>query len=576
MEKEILERYEMWMASDYLDKEDREELMSIKGNDIEIESRFYTDLSFGTAGMRGVRGIGKNRINKYNIRKATQGLANYIIESTGEIGKKKGVAIAYDCRIGSVEYALNTALVLAGNGIKAYLFTSLRSTPELSFATRELKAQAGVMVTASHNPQEYNGYKVYWEDGAQIVEPQASGIVNEVNNVDIFKDIKMISEDEAKAKGLLEYIGKEIDDRFVEEVEKQAINRDIPGKKDFKIVYSPLHGTGRVAVQRVLKEMGFDSVYTVPEQEMPDGLFPTCPYANPEDKAVFKLSTELADKIGADICLANDPDADRTGMAIRDNEGNWVYPNGNQIGVLLMNYLLEMNKNIPANGAVISTIVSTPMLDVIVKDKGIKLYRTLTGFKYIGEKIRQFETKELDGTFLFGFEESIGYLVGTHVRDKDAVVATLMISEMAAYYNSIGTTVYKELNKLYDKYGWFVEETVAITKQGKDGLEEIGRIMENLRTHEHTEVAGRKVECYKDFKLQVEKNMKTGETSKIDLPKSDVIQFILEDGTYVTARPSGTEPKIKYYICVVDSTKEKSLAKLEEVKAGFQAYVDSL
>lgn len=576
MEKEILERYEMWMASDYLDKEDREELMSIKGNDIEIESRFYTDLSFGTAGMRGVRGIGKNRINKYNIRKATQGLANYIIESTGETGKKKGVAIAYDCRIGSVEYALNTALVLAGNGIKAYLFTSLRSTPELSFATRELKAQAGVMVTASHNPQEYNGYKVYWEDGAQIVEPQASGIVNEVNNVDIFKDIKMISEDEAKAKGLLEYIGKEIDDRFVEEVEKQAINRDIPGKKDFKIVYSPLHGTGRVAVQRVLKEMGFDSVYTVPEQEMPDGLFPTCPYANPEDKAVFKLSTELADKIGADICLANDPDADRTGMAIRDNEGNWVYPNGNQIGVLLMNYLLEMNKNIPANGAVISTIVSTPMLDVIAKDKGIKLYRTLTGFKYIGEKIRQFETKELDGTFLFGFEESIGYLVGTHVRDKDAVVATLMISEMAAYYNSIGTTVYKELNKLYDKYGWFVEETVAITKQGKDGLEEIGRIMENLRTHEHTEVAGRKVEYYKDFKLQVEKNMKTGETSKIDLPKSDVIQFILEDGTYVTARPSGTEPKIKYYICVVDSTKEKSLAKLEEVKAGFQAYVDSL
>lgn len=576
MEKEILERYEMWMASDYLDKEDREELMSIKGNDIEIESRFYTDLSFGTAGMRGVRGIGKNRINKYNIRKATQGLANYIIESTGETGKKKGVAIAYDCRIGSVEYALNTALVLAGNGIKAYLFTSLRSTPELSFATRELKAQAGVMVTASHNPQEYNGYKVYWEDGAQIVEPQASGIVNEVNNVDIFKDIKMISEDEAKAKGLLEYIGKEVDDRFVEEVEKQAINRDIPGKKDFKIVYSPLHGTGRVAVQRVLKEMGFDSVYTVPEQEMPDGLFPTCPYANPEDKAVFKLSTELADKIGADICLANDPDADRTGMAIRDNEGNWVYPNGNQIGVLLMNYLLEMNKNIPANGAVISTIVSTPMLDVIAKDKGIKLYRTLTGFKYIGEKIRQFETKELDGTFLFGFEESIGYLVGTHVRDKDAVVATLMISEMAAYYNSIGTTVYKELNKLYDKYGWFVEETVAITKQGKDGLEEIGRIMENLRTHEHTEVAGRKVEYYKDFKLQVEKNMKTGETSKIDLPKSDVIQFILEDGTYVTARPSGTEPKIKYYICVVDSTKEKSLAKLEEVKAGFQAYVDSL
>ena len=578
MEKEFLKSYELWVKSEYIDSEDREELLSIKDDEKEIENRFYTDLSFGTAGMRGVRGVGRNRINKYNIRKATQGLANYILKTTGEEGKKRGVAIAYDCRIGSTEYALNTALVLAGNGIKAYLFDSLRSTPELSFATRELKAIAGVMVTASHNPQEYNGYKVYWEDGAQIVEPQASGIVGEVNSVDIFNDIKMVSEDEARANGLLETISKHVDDRFVEEVEKQAINRDISGKKDFKIVYSPLHGTGRVAVQRVLKEMGFESVYTVAEQEMPDGMFPTCPYANPEDKSVFKLSTELADKIGAKICLANDPDADRTGMAIRDEEGKgkWVFPNGNQIGVLLMNYLLEMNKNIPSNGAVISTIVSTPMLDVIAKDKGVKVFRTLTGFKYIGEKIRQFETKELDGTYLFGFEESIGYLVGTHVRDKDAVVATLMIAEMAAYYDSIGTSVYKELNKLYDKYGWFVEETVSITKQGKSGIEEIGKIMENLRNKEHTEICGRKVAIYKDFKLQVEKDMATGETKEIALPKSDVIQFILEDGTYVTARPSGTEPKIKYYICVVDSTKEKSLAKLDEIKNGFQVYVDSL
>lgn len=576
MEKEFLKSYELWVKSEYIDSEDREELLSIKDDEKEIENRFYTDLSFGTAGMRGVRGVGRNRINKYNIRKATQGLANYILKTTGEEGKKRGVAIAYDCRIGSTEYALNTALVLAGNGIKAYLFDSLRSTPELSFATRELKAIAGVMVTASHNPQEYNGYKVYWEDGAQIVEPQASGIVGEVNNVNIFNDIKMISEEEARANGLLETISKHVDDRFVEEVEKQAINRDIPGKKDFKIVYSPLHGTGRVAVQRVLKEMGFESVYTVPEQEMPDGMFPTCSYANPEDKSVFKLSTELADKLGAKICLANDPDADRTGMAIRDEEGKWVFPNGNQIGVLLMNYLLEMNKNIPANGAVISTIVSTPMLDVIAKDKGVNIFRTLTGFKYIGEKIRQFETKELDGTYLFGFEESIGYLVGTHVRDKDAVVATLMIAEMAAYYDSIGSSVYKELNKLYDKYGWFVEETVSITKQGKSGIEEIGKIMENLRNKEHTEICGRKVVTYKDFKLQVEKDMATGATKEIALPKSDVIQFILEDGTYVTARPSGTEPKIKYYICVVDSTKEKSLAKLDEIKNGFQDYVDSL
>lgn len=576
MSKSYLDYYKEWVESDYLTQDDKEELISIKGDDKEIESRFYTDLSFGTAGMRGVRGVGRNRINIYNIRKATQGLANYILKVTGEEGAKRGVAIAYDCRIGSVEYALNSALVLAANGIKAYLFTSLRSTPELSFATRELKAQAGIMVTASHNPKEYNGYKVYWEDGAQIVEPQASGIVNSVNSVDIFKDIKFIPETEAIKKGLLIYIDKKIDDRFVEEVEKQAINRDIPGKDKFKIVYSPLHGTGRVAVQRVLKEMGFESVYTVPEQEMPNGLFPTCSYANPEDTSVFKLSTELADKVGAKICLANDPDADRTGIAIKDDDGNWYYSNGNQLGILLMNYILEMKKDIPANGAVISTIVSTPMLDVIAKDKKVKLFRTLTGFKYIGEKIRQFENKELDGTFIFGFEESIGYLIGTHVRDKDAVVSSLLISEMAAYYNSVGSTLYKELNKLYEKYGWYREETISVTKQGKSGLEEIGGIMDKLRTHEHNVICCKKVVTYKDFETQVERDMIAGTTSKITLPKSNVIQFILEDNTYITVRPSGTEPKIKYYIGIVDSSKEKAENKLKNIKEQFLDYIEKL
>lgn len=576
MSKSYLDYYKEWVESDYLTQDDKEELISIKGDDKEIESRFYTDLSFGTAGMRGVRGVGRNRINIYNIRKATQGLANYILKVTGEEGAKRGVAIAYDCRIESVEYALNSALVLAANGIKAYLFTSLRSTPELSFATRELKAQAGIMVTASHNPKEYNGYKVYWEDGAQIVEPQASGIVNSVNSVDIFKDIKFIPETEAIKKGLLIYIDKKIDDRFVEEVEKQAINRDIPGKDKFKIVYSPLHGTGRVAVQRVLKEMGFESVYTVPEQEMPNGLFPTCSYANPEDTSVFKLSTELADKVGAKICLANDPDADRTGIAIKDDDGNWYYPNGNQLGILLMNYILEMKKDIPANGAVISTIVSTPMLDVIAKDKKVKLFRTLTGFKYIGEKIRQFENKELDGTFIFGFEESIGYLIGTHVRDKDAVVSSLLISEMAAYYDSVGSTLYKELNKLYEKYGWYREETISVTKQGKSGLEEIGAIMDKLRTHEHNVICCKKVVTYKDFETQVERDMIAGTTSKITLPKSNVIQFILEDNTYITVRPSGTEPKIKYYIGIVDSSKEKAENKLKNIKEQFLDYIEKL
>ena len=576
MSKSYLDYYKEWVESDYLTQDDKEELISIKGDDKEIESRFYTDLSFGTAGMRGVRGVGRNRINIYNIRKATQGLANYILKVTGKEGAKRGVAIAYDCRIGSVEYALNSALVLAANGIKAYLFTSLRSTPELSFATRELKAQAGIMVTASHNPKEYNGYKVYWEDGAQIVEPQASGIVNSVNSVDIFKDIKFIPETEAIKKGLLIYIDKKIDDRFVEEVEKQAINRNIPGKDKFKIVYSPLHGTGRVAVQRVLKEMGFESVYTVPEQEMPNGLFPTCSYANPEDTSVFKLSTELADKVGAKICLANDPDADRTGIAIKDDDGNWYYPNGNQLGILLMNYILEMKKDIPANGAVISTIVSTPMLDVIAKDKKVKLFRTLTGFKYIGEKIRQFENKELDGTFIFGFEESIGYLIGTHVRDKDAVVSSLLIAEMAAYYDSVGSTLYKELNKLYEKYGWYREETISVTKQGKSGLEEIGAIMDKLRTHEHNVICCKKVVTYKDFETQVERDMIAGTTSKITLPKSNVIQFILEDNTYITVRPSGTEPKIKYYIGIVDSSKEKAENKLKNIKEQFLDYIEKL
>ena len=391
MEKNYLDYYNEWLNSDMISEEDKKELESIKNDEKEVENRFYQDLSFGTAGMRGIRGVGRNRINVYNIRKATQGLANYILEVAGEEGAKRGVAIAYDCRIGSTEYALDSARVLAANGIKAYLFTSLRSTPELSFATRELNAISGIMVTASHNPQEYNGYKVYWSDGGQIVEPQASGIVNKVNNVDVFKDIKIISEEDAISKGLLVYVDKKLDDRFIEEVKKQAINVDLPNKADFKIVYSPLHGTGRVAVQRILKEMGFLNVTTVKEQEMPDGMFPTCSYANPEDKNVFKLSTKLADEIHANICIANDPDADRTGIAIRDNEGKWFFPNGNQLGILLMNYILSQKSEIPANGAVISTIVSTPMLDVIAKDKNVKLYRTLTGFKYIGEKIRQFE-----------------------------------------------------------------------------------------------------------------------------------------------------------------------------------------
>ncbi|WP_276796917.1 phospho-sugar mutase [Fusobacterium gonidiaformans] len=556
--------YEKWLHSSLLSEDEKKELQAISSDEIELENRFYTDLSFGTAGMRGIRGIGRNRMNRYNVGKASQGLANYILKMTGEEGKKRGVAIAYDCRIDSEENAETTARVLAANGIKAYVFESLRSTPELSFATRELRAQAGVMITASHNPKEYNGYKVYWEDGAQIVEPQASGIVDSVNAVDVFQDVKTITLEEAKKQGLFCSIGKSIDDRFIEEVEKNAIHREISGKENFPIVYSPLHGTGRVAVQRVLKEMGFLNVHTVAEQELPDGTFPTCPYANPEDHSVFQLSLDLADKVGAKLCIANDPDADRTGIAFLDKEGKWYIPNGNQIGILLANYIFT-NKKIPKNGAVISTIVSTPMLDPIAKAYGITLYRTLTGFKYIGEKIRQFEQKELDGVFLFGFEEAIGYLSGTHVRDKDAVVTSMLVAEMAAYYDAQGSSLYEELLKLYDKFGYYLEETIAITKKGKDGLEAIANTMKKLREIKPTVLCRQKVLEIRDFNENYN-----------GLPKSNVLQYVLEDGSQVTVRPSGTEPKIKYYICVSDKAEITAKEKLNQFKKSFQDYVNAL
>ncbi len=561
----FLDEYKKWLDSGMLSASEKEELKSIANDEKEIESRFYTDLSFGTAGMRGVRGIGRNRMNKYNIRKATQGLSNYIIKETGEVGKKKGVAIAYDSRLDSVENAINTAMTLAGNGIKVYLFDGVRSTPELSFAVRELKAQAGVMITASHNPKEYNGYKVYWEDGAQIVDPQATGIVSSVAAVDIFNGIKLMDEKEAIDKGLLVYVGEKLDDRFIEEVKKNAINPNVKNKDKIKFVYSPLHGVAARPVERVLKEMGYTNVYPVKEQEKPDGNFPTCNYANPEDTTVFKLSTELANKVGAKICIANDPDGDRMGLAVLDNNGKWFFPNGNQIGILFAEYILNHKKNIPENGTMITTIVSTPLLDTIVKKNGKKSLRVLTGFKYIGEKIRQFENKELDGTFLFGFEEAIGYLIGTHVRDKDAVVASMVIAEMATTFENNGSSIYNEIMKIYEKYGWRLEITVPVTKKGKDGLEEIQKIMKSMRAKNHTEIAGIKVKEYRDYQKGIE-----------DLPKADVIQMVLEDETYLTVRPSGTEPKIKFYISVVDSDRKVAEDKLTKMEKEFVNYAENL
>ena len=561
----FLDEYKKWLDSNMLSASEKEELKNIANDEKEIESRFYTDLSFGTAGMRGVRGIGRNRMNKYNIRKATQGLANYIIKATGEVGKQKGVAIAYDSRLDSVENALNTAMTLAGNGIKVYLFDGVRSTPELSFAVRELKAQAGIMITASHNPKEYNGYKVYWEDGAQIVDPQATGIVSSVEAVNIFNDIKLMEEKEAIDKGLLVYVGEKLDDRYIEEVKKNAINPNVENKDKVKFVYSPLHGVAARPVERVLKEMGYTNVYPVKEQEKPDGNFPTCDYANPEDTTVFKLSIELADKVGAKICIANDPDGDRVGLAVLDNDGKWFFPNGNQIGILFAEYILNYKKDIPKNGTMITTVVSTPLLDTIVKKNGKKALRVLTGFKYIGEKIRQFENKELNGTFLFGFEEAIGYLVGTHVRDKDAVVASMIIAEMATTFENNGSSIYNEIIKIYEKYGWRLETTVPITKKGKDGLEEIQKIMKSMRVKSHTEMAGVKVKEYRDYQKGVE-----------NLPKADVIQMVLEDETYLTVRPSGTEPKIKFYISVVDTDRKVAENKLVKMEKEFVNYAENL
>ena len=561
----FLDEYKKWLDSDMLSASEKEELKSIANDEKEIESRFYTDLSFGTAGMRGIRGIGRNRMNKYNIRKATQGLANYIIKETGEVGKKKGVAIAYDSRLDSVENAINTAMTLAGNGIKVYLFAGVRSTPELSFAVRELKTQAGIMITASHNPKEYNGYKVYWEDGAQIVDPQATGIVSSVAAVDIFTGIKIMEEKEAIDKGLLVYVGKKLDDRYIEEVKKNAINPNVENKDKIKFVYSPLHGVAARPVERVLKEMGYTNVYPVKEQEKPDGNFPTCDYANPEDTTVFKLSTELADKVGAKICIANDPDGDRMGLAVLDNDGKWFFPNGNQIGILFAEYILNHKKDIPENGTMITTVVSTPLFDTIVKKNGKKSLRVLTGFKYIGEKIRQFENKELDGTFLFGFEEAIGYLIGTHVRDKDAVVASMMIAEMATTFENNDSSIYNEIMKIYKKYGWRLEITVPVTKKGKDGLEEIQKIMKSMRAKNHTEIAGIKVKEYRDYQKGIE-----------GLPKADVIQMVLEDETYLTVRPSGTEPKIKFYISVVDTDRKVAENKLVKMEKEFVNYAKNL
>ncbi len=558
------EKYQEWINNPYFDEETKEELQAIRDNEEEIRDRFYQDLEFGTAGLRGIIGSGTNRMNKYTVTKATQGLANFIIQ---EKGQNKGVVISYDSRHMSKEFSQYTALCLNANGIKTYIFESLRPVPELSFAVRELKAIAGVMITASHNPPEYNGYKVYWEDGAQITSPKDKQIIEQVNLVTDYQDVKMIERQEAISKGLYHVIGKEIDDKYISIIKTQVLNPEvIKEEKDLKIVYTPLHGTGNKPVQRVLKELGFENVYIVKEQEEPNGDFPTVSYPNPEDKNAFKLALELANKIDAEIVLATDPDADRLGVYAKDSKtGEYMAFTGNMSGLLIAEYILDQRKakgTLPVNGALIKTIVSSNLANAITDYYHVKLIEVLTGFKYIGEQIKQFEeTHQYE--YLFGYEESYGCLVGTHARDKDAVTAVMILCEAAAFYKKQGLTLWDQMIRIYEKYGYYREGQISITMKGQDGAEKIKKMMEKLRNTKMEELGGNKVIQSRDYLSGKVKDLITKEESETGLPKSNVLYYLLENDGWCCVRPSGTEPKIKFYMGVKGTSLQDSKEKLD-------------
>ena len=556
-----LEEYKKWIDSSFIDKETKKELKDIEDNEKEIEDRFYKNLEFGTAGLRGVIGAGTNRMNKYTVSKATQGLANFIIK---ENGQNKGVAIAYDSRNMSKEFSEIAANCLNANGIKAYVFEELRPVPELSYAVRKLGCIAGIMITASHNPPKYNGYKVYWQDGAQIVAPKDKAIIAEVNNVQNYEDAKTMDKEEAIKLGLYNVIGKEIDDSYMAELKKLSLNsQKIKEQENLKIVYTPLHGTGNIPVQRILKEIGFKNVFVVPEQEMPDGNFPTVDYPNPEDKKAFKLALDLAKKEDADLVLATDPDADRLGVYAKDSKtGEYMPFTGNMSGMLIAEYILSQKKQkgiLPKNGALITTIVSTNLAKSVAKEYGMKVFEVLTGFKFIGEKIKQFEeTKKY--SYEFGFEESYGCLVGTHARDKDAIVAVMLLCEAAAFYKSQGITLWDQMINIYNKYGYYKEDTVSVTLEGSDGAEKIKSILNNLRKNPLQKIGNFKVIEFRDYLEGSINTMKTEKITKTDLPKSNVLYYELENDAWCCVRPSGTEPKIKFYLGV----REKSMEDAEK------------
>ena len=553
--------YEQWVNNPLFGQETKDELLAIKDDEKEIEERFYCDLVFGTAGLRGIIGAGTNRMNIYVVRKATQGLANYIIKA----GKQdKGVAIAYDSRRMSPEFSMEAALCLAANGIKAYRFESLRPTPELSFAVRYLDCVAGINVTASHNPPEYNGYKVYWEDGAQITPPHDQGIMAEVKAITDFADTKTMDMVEAKKKGLLVTIGSEVDDAYMGELKKLILNQDAIDKygKDLKIVYTPLHGTGNIPVRRILKEIGFENVYVVPEQELPDGEFPTVEYPNPEAKEAFTLALKLAKEVDADLVLATDPDADRLGCYAKDSKtGEYKVFTGNMSGSLLCEYevsqMKEKNGSLPADGAIVKTIVTTNMVDAIAKYYGTDLIECFTGFKNIGREILRFEQTG-KGTYLFGFEESYGCLIGTHARDKDAVVATMALCEAAAYYRGRGKTLWDAMMDMYEKYGYYVDDIKTVTLKGVEGSKKIGHIMNILRANVPEQVAGYKTKVVRDYRLEYIRNIETGEVKPTGLPNANVLYYELENDAWLAVRPSGTEPKIKFYYGIKGSSYDEA------------------
>ena len=561
------EIYKNWIENNYFDEKTREELRNLEGNEKEIEDRFYKNLEFGTAGLRGIIAAGTNRINIYTVRRATFGLANYILKNTSKEEQARGVVIAHDNRFMSREFCIETANTLAACGIKAYIFDGLRTTPELSFAVRNLNTIAGVVITASHNPPEYNGYKVYWEDGAQVMPEIANAITEEINAIEDYSTIPTLSEEN---KDLVVLLGDKQDTAFIEAVKTQVIRKELVEKvgKDFKIVYTPLCGTGNVPVRRALKEAGFENVLVVKEEEMPDSNFAGIEYPNPEDKKALTRGIELAKEQGADLVMATDPDCDRVGVAVRTTSGEYAMLTGNQIGGMLTNYIIESQKaenKLKDNGVLIKTIVTSEFGADIAKANNLEVMNVLTGFKFIGEKIKSFEENNNEKTYLFGYEESYGYLVGTHARDKDGVVASLLIAEMAAYYYSKGMSLYEGLQELYKKYGYFKEETISLTLAGKEGLEKIAEIISYFRNTNIESINNKKVVEVKDYAKGID-----------GLPKSNVLKYFLEDESWVAVRPSGTEPKLKFYIAVKGNDEAECDTKVAGIKANIDEIVNKL